>query len=114
MTDKKWFSDARFGMFIHFGLYSVAARGEWYASIGQVPPEKYREYFETFNPVHYDPAYYAHIAKQAIETAPVETDQIIRRVCTSFRDYTDKGTVLAKARSSLLALLESEVYANDR
>lgn len=51
---------------------------------------------------------------QAIATAPMETDQIIRRVCTSFRDYTDKGTVLAKARSSLLALLESEVYTNGR
>lgn len=26
---KQWFSDARFGAFIHFGLYSIVGRGEW-------------------------------------------------------------------------------------
>ena len=51
MTDSKWFTDARFGMFIHFGLYSTAAKGEWYASIEQISSEKYRTYFETFSPV---------------------------------------------------------------
>lgn len=50
MSDHKWFTDARFGMFIHFGLYSVAAKGEWIASIEQISSEKYRNYFETFSP----------------------------------------------------------------
>ena len=49
MSDHKWFTDARFGMFIHFGLYSVAAKGEWIASIEKISSEKYRNYFETFS-----------------------------------------------------------------
>ena len=65
MTDSKWFTDARFGMFIHFGLYSTAAKGEWYASIEQISSEKYRTYFETFSPVCYNPAFYARLAKEA-------------------------------------------------
>ena len=65
MTDNRWFTDARFGMFIHFGLYSVAAKGEWYASIEQISAEKYRKYFETFDPIRYDPVFYARLAKQA-------------------------------------------------
>lgn len=42
-------------MFIHWGLYAVPAKGEWYASIGRVPPERYEEYLRTFDPVDYDP-----------------------------------------------------------
>ena len=45
-----WYTDARFGMFIHWGLYAVPAKGEWYASIGRVPPERYEEYLRTFDP----------------------------------------------------------------
>ncbi|GFI18576.1 hypothetical protein IMSAGC009_03752 [Lachnospiraceae bacterium] len=93
MADKKWFTDARFGMFIHFGLYSVAAKGEWYASIGQVPPEKYREYFETFDPVHYDPAYYAHIARQAGMKYAVLTAKHHEGFCLFDSAYTDYKSV---------------------
>ena len=37
----KWFQDARFGMFIHWGLYAIPARGEWVRSTEQIPPENY-------------------------------------------------------------------------
>ena len=33
MGNTKWFQDARFGLFIHWGLYTIPAKGEWYASI---------------------------------------------------------------------------------
>ncbi len=33
MGNTKWFQDARFGLFIHGGLYSIPAKDEWYASI---------------------------------------------------------------------------------
>ena len=46
----KWFLDARFGMFIHWGLYSIPARGEWVRSFEQIPKEKYMRYFYEFNP----------------------------------------------------------------
>lgn len=63
MADIQWFCDARFGMFIHWGLYAVPAKGEWYASIGRVPPERYEEYLRTFDPVDYDPRAWARMAQ---------------------------------------------------
>jgi hypothetical protein len=39
-----WFLDAKFGMFIHWGLYSGPARGEWVREHEAIPPEKYRQY----------------------------------------------------------------------
>ena len=37
----KWYRDARFGMFIHWGLYAIPARGEWVRSDEQMPEELY-------------------------------------------------------------------------
>ena len=47
----EWYRDARFGMFIHWGLYAIPARGEWVRSTEQIPKEDYMKYFEEFNPV---------------------------------------------------------------
>jgi alpha-L-fucosidase len=61
----EWFREARFGMFIHWGLYSIPARGEWVRSVEQIPLEEYQRYFEEFNPVRYDPKEWAKICKNA-------------------------------------------------
>ena len=37
----EWYRDARFGMFIHWGLYAIPARGEWVRSVEQIPHEEY-------------------------------------------------------------------------
>ena len=50
MEYTKEFMQDRFGMFIHWGIYSVAAQGEWLQGREQVPPEEYQTYFEQFNP----------------------------------------------------------------
>jgi alpha-L-fucosidase len=62
---KEWFSEARFGMFIHWGLYSITGRDMWYYSTEQVDKEHYEQLFDRFNPVDYDPAVWAKLAKQA-------------------------------------------------
>ena len=61
----KWFCHDRFGMFIHWGLYSIIGRGEWVMSTEKIPLEQYTPYAEAFNPVHYDPVSWAKIAKKA-------------------------------------------------
>ena len=43
----EWYRDARFGMFIHWGLYAIPARGEWVRSTEQIPKEDYMKYFES-------------------------------------------------------------------
>lgn len=44
-----WFKEARFGMFIHFGLYAIPARGEWVRSTEEMSKEEYMKYFYEFN-----------------------------------------------------------------
>lgn len=61
----RWFLHDRFGMFIHWGLYSIPARGEWVRSTEQISVEAYEPFFREFNPVDYDPKAWARAAKQA-------------------------------------------------
>ncbi|MDD9267298.1 alpha-L-fucosidase [Paenibacillus sp. GCM10023248] len=61
----RWFRDARFGMFIHWGLYAIPARGEWVRGIERMSAEQYTAYFDEFDPADYDPVSWAKAAKQA-------------------------------------------------
>ena len=63
--DMKWFTHDRFGMFIHWGLYSLAARHEWVKYNEAIPDDVYQHYFEQFNPDLYDPRQWAHAAREA-------------------------------------------------
>lgn len=60
-----WFRHDRFGMFIHWGLYAIPARGEWVRSPERLTVEDYQPYFDSFNPVDYDPRAWARAAKAA-------------------------------------------------
>lgn len=62
---QQWFDEARFGMFIHFGLYSSAARHEWVQSYEELTDADYRPYFDHFDPDRFDAVALAHQAKQA-------------------------------------------------
>ena len=68
-----WFTEARFGMFIHWGLYAIPARGEWVRCHERISDEAYRPYFEAFNPVRYDPRRWAALARRAGQKYAVMT-----------------------------------------
>lgn len=57
--------DARFGMFIHWGLYSTQGRGEWIMYQEHIPPDEYRQLAQQFTTKHYDPAEWVAVAKDA-------------------------------------------------
>jgi len=71
----KWFNDARFGMFIHWGLYSVPAgvwegkkykRGvEWIQNFAKIHPDRYEKLIAKFNPVKFDAKAWVKTAKDA-------------------------------------------------
>ncbi|WP_127494840.1 alpha-L-fucosidase [Paenibacillus glycanilyticus] len=61
----KWFLQDRFGMFIHWGLYAIPARGEWIRNGERISVEDYQVYFDEFNPERYDPKEWAKAAKAA-------------------------------------------------
>jgi alpha-L-fucosidase len=63
--DTAWFTDERFGMFIHWGIYSVLARHEWVKNHERIPDAIYQKYFDHFDPDLYNPAVWAEEAANA-------------------------------------------------
>ena len=61
----EWWTDARFGMFIHWGLYAQAARHEWVKKYERITDEQYQKYFDLFNPDMFNPHEWAKMAKEA-------------------------------------------------
>lgn len=70
-----WWREARFGMFIHWGVYSVPAGiykdkkipgiGEWIMNRARIPVAEYKKYAKQFNPVKYNPDEWVRLAKEA-------------------------------------------------
>lgn len=65
-SNMKWWSDSRFGMFIHFGAYSYYGKGEWIMSEEKISKEKYQTTIAAkFNPVNFDANAIVNSAKKA-------------------------------------------------
>jgi alpha-L-fucosidase len=68
-----WWSDARFGMFIHWGLYAVPAGewqgkteyGEWIRTSAEIPLDEYSNFVGQFNPVKFNALEWVRLAKEA-------------------------------------------------
>jgi alpha-L-fucosidase len=71
----EWFRDAKFGMFIHWGLYAIPAGewagratpglGEWIMLRARIPVREYEALAKRFNPVRFDAAAWVSLAKRA-------------------------------------------------
>lgn len=71
----KWWREARFGMFIHWGVYSVPAGtykgqkinriGEWIMNRGKIPVADYQAFAKEFNPVNFNADEWVKMAKDA-------------------------------------------------
>ncbi len=60
-----WFNDARFGMFVHYGVYSAIGKGEWAANRERISFKEYKKLAENFKAENYNPGEWAKIAKEA-------------------------------------------------
>src|SRR5690349_19028815 len=68
-----WFREARFGLFIHWGVYSVPAGewngntnyGEWFLEETKMPVSQYEKFAQQFNPVKFDAKEWVRLAKEA-------------------------------------------------
>ncbi|MCD7882665.1 MAG: alpha-L-fucosidase [Lachnospiraceae bacterium] len=98
-----WYQDARFGMFIHWGLYAIPARGEWVRSVEQMPEETYMNYFEEFDPVDYDPRKWAKAAKRAGMKYMVLTAKHHDGFCLFDSQYTDFKSTNTRCGRDLVA-----------
>lgn len=69
----QWWTDARFGLFIHWGLYAVPAgewkgttnHGEWFMDSTGIPIAEYEQFAKQFDPQYYDPDAWMRAAKAA-------------------------------------------------
>ena len=103
-----WWRDARFGMFIHWGLYSVlggewkgvdhgkecgGASAEWIMKKGKVPRQEYRKLSEQFNPVKFDAKEWVSLAVDAGMKYMVITAKHHDGFCLFDTEHTDYNIV---------------------
>ncbi|MDA3883708.1 MAG: alpha-L-fucosidase [Bacteroidales bacterium] len=91
----EWWYHDRFGMFIHFGSYSQYGHGEWVQFLDSIPKEEYQTTItQKFNPIQFNAAHIARLAKQAgmkyiiITAKHHEGLAMWRTEALSFTDYT--------------------------
>ena len=65
LAAREWFQNARFGLFVHWGVYSVLGDGEWVMNNRKIPIADYEKLPAQFNPVMFDPAEWVALAKAA-------------------------------------------------
>jgi alpha-L-fucosidase len=71
MEAREWFQDAKYGMFLHWGIYSNMAGGgdygiaEWIMNRKQIPIAQYENLADYFNPIHFNPAEWVSTVKAA-------------------------------------------------
>ncbi len=99
----KWFLNERFGMFIHWGLYAIPARGEWIRSTENISVEDYQQYFEEFDPVDYNPREWAKAAKQAGMKYAVLTAKHHEGFCLFDSKLTEYKSTNTKAGRDLVS-----------
>ena len=87
--DVSWFQDARFGMFIHWGLYALPARHEWIKYYEKISDADYQKYFDHFNPDMFNPKEWAKAAREAGMKYFVITAKHHEGFCLWDTKYTD-------------------------
>jgi alpha-L-fucosidase len=106
--DTSWFTQARFGMFIHWGLYSMPARHEWIRNWENITNEGYQKYFDYFNPDLYNPKEWARLAREAGMKYFVITTKHHEGFCLWDSKHTDyKATQTTCGKDLLRPLVEA-------
>lgn len=97
-TSPGWFEAERFGLFVHFGLYSLAARHEWVRSRELMDQESYDRYLSRFDPDLFDARALARAAKEAGMRYAVLTAKHHDGFCLFESELTDYSSVRVNGR----------------
>ena len=132
-TEKmSWWREARFGMFIHWGVYAVPAgehqgetttgNSEWIMLSMKIPVDEYQQYAREFNPVNYDPeqwvlclrAYWNHLGQRC----PEAMRRAFKRAPDEHRDWMPsagqlKELIVAEEKSTQRQYNDKQIAAGD-
>jgi alpha-L-fucosidase len=97
-----WWTNDRFGMFIHWGLYALPARHEWVKNQERITNEDYQKYFDNFNPDLYNPREWAKMAKAAGMKYAVITSKHHEGFCLFDSKFTDYKAINTPCGKDLL------------
>jgi alpha-L-fucosidase len=97
-----WFRRDRFGLFLHWGLYAIPARGEWVRSIERLTVGDYQPFFDAFDPTAFDPRTWAREARQAGMKYAVLTAKHHDGFCLFDSRLTDYKSTNTKAGRDLV------------
>ncbi len=104
------FRDWRFGLFVHWGLYSLPARHEWVKNRERLTDEDYQPYFDHFEPDLYDPRKWARAAREAGMRYAVLTTKHHEGFClwdSEVSDYTVAHTAWGKGKDLVGQFVEA-------
>ena len=62
---RAWFQESRFGLFVHWGVYSILGDGEWVMNNQNIQIDEYEKLPSFFNPIDFDPVEWVALAKEA-------------------------------------------------
>lgn len=116
-----WWRDARFGMFIHWGLYAIPAgewegstnHAEWIRTTAQIPLETYNGLVEEFNPVDFDSDEWVKMAKDAGMKYIVITSKHHDGFCLFDSEYTDFDVMSTPFKRDILKELSDACARED-
>jgi len=109
----RWFREARFGMFIHFGLYAVLERGEWVMHREQIPISKYEKLISRFNPTRFNAREWVGLAKSAGQRYITITSKHHEGFCMFDSKLTDYKITRTPFGRDLIGELVQECHRQD-
>lgn len=102
-----WFEAARFGLFVHFGLYSLAARHEWVRSRESMSQQEYDRYLTRFDPDLFDARQLARTARESGMRYAVLTAKHHDGFCLFDSALTDYTSVRTTGRDLVREFVEA-------
>ena len=101
----QWFRDARFGLFIHYGLYSLAGNEEWEQLRKKTPVAEYARFKDRFTAAKFDPEFITDLAVRSGMKYVNLTTRHHDSFCLFRTKYTDFSSVNSPARRDLVGEL---------
>ncbi|MCK9618433.1 MAG: alpha-L-fucosidase [Lentimicrobiaceae bacterium] len=101
-ANMKWFKEAQFGMFIHYGLYSQLGKGEWVQLMDTIPLNEYAKLKGQFTASGFDAEFIVQLAKKAGMKYITITAKHHEGFCLFKTKETDYNSVNSPARRDLI------------